>query len=138
MIPGEPEGLDLLSEECLDIAMAMAAITRASALEMFYGRASGDHPSSAIEDMRGRIPVEIRDDFDIWMDALLDYARIIAGIDVPVTSGDDSSGTDRAMPSQVTSDDPLADPLVVEAQANVSAYLDARCPPVGRSSDEMG
>ncbi len=116
--PGKPAGLDLIPDECVEIAMAMATAAKAAVDEAL--KVSVAHDRSVGEEALSKIPPEIRDDFDVWVAALVDQSLLIAG---PVAEGDSSAN-------------PLAAPEVAEAQANMATYLDPLCVPVAESVDK--
>lgn len=119
-IPGMPSG------DCLTASMAFAALAMAPASALLGSGMSQDDLNklrSETEDLRSKIPAEIKDDFDVYAKAMEDYANALKDLNL---SGDGVLNPDNAKKIQDATKI-LDDPAVKKAQDNIEKYFNEHC-----------
>ena len=118
------DALDQLggSGDCLQAAGAYATI--GLSILTYMGGATPAQIAelqSQVDDLKGEIPSEIRDDFQVFADGIAEYASAMQGVDM-------SNILDSDVQDQMQkASDALDSPEMTKAQANIDAYFSENC-----------
>lgn len=123
-LPGVPdnelaEAITGVNSECFEIAAAYAAIGL-GALGASFGVSESElaELQDSIRELEASIPNEIAGDFEVFADAFGEYFETIGSLDL----------MNPANAAQIeAASQTLESPEVLEAQANIEAYLDREC-----------
>jgi hypothetical protein len=115
------DAMDALGGDCMQAGLAYFALSM-QALGASFGMSESDiaDMEQSMDELKAEIPSEIEDDFNVFADALSEYASAMQGMNL----GDLMSGSSEAEDAAAI----LETPEVKEAQANIEAYFDENCP----------
>jgi hypothetical protein len=115
------DAFDGLSGDCMQAGMAYFALSM-QALGAAFGMSDSDieEMQDQINELKADIPSKIEDDFEVFADALAEYAEAMKGMNL----GDLMNGSSDAEDAAKI----LETPEVEKATQNIEAYFDEECP----------
>lgn len=119
------DGVDIpgvLGGDCLEFQLAYSTLSL-SAFSAGADEAQQQELEEALDEMGGKVPDEIADDFEVVSDAYREAMQIYlqsGGVVGGAGAGPSSEDIERA-------DEILAAPEVVEAQENINTWLEQNC-----------
>ena len=123
------DAMDALGGDCMQAGLAYFALSM-QALGASFGATESDlqEMQDSVDELKAEIPSEIKDDFQVYADALAEYANNMKEIDMNDLL--DPSTQQKAEEAAAV----LDTPEVTKAQENIEKYFDETCPSSDSSS----